>query len=78
LANEAAEVVPLSGREFIAADAKRGQMVARCTVRYRDGYEPSMRLRHKGAFYNIEAVLPDPKFARHLTLMLSTGVSDGR
>ena len=78
LEREPAEIVPLSGREFIAADAKQSSVIARCTVRARTGYEPKQRLRHDGVLYGVVAVLPDPTFRRHVTLMLEAGVSDGR
>ncbi len=78
LAAEPAELVPLSGREYIAADAKQSSVVARCTVRARTGYEATLRLRHEGVLYGVVAVLPDPTFRRHVSLMLEAGPSDGR
>lgn len=72
-----AEVVPLSGREFIAAGARQAEVAARATIRYQPGVLPTMRLLFDGATYEIVAVLPDPTGRRHLTLMLATGVNDG-
>ncbi len=69
-----AEVVPLSGREFIAAGAEQAGVVARVTIRRLEGVLPSMRIRHLGLVYNILQVLPDPTFRRHLTLMVESGV----
>lgn len=68
-----ADIVPLSGREFVAAQATQNQVTARITIRYQPGIVPAMRLRHGTDTYNIEAVLPDPTLRRHLTLMCSTG-----
>jgi len=73
----AAEVVPLSGREFIAAQAVQAGVTTRITILYRDGVIPSMRVSHDGAKYNIKAVLPDPSLRRHLTLMCEAGVNEG-
>lgn len=72
-----AEIVPLSGREFVAAQASQAGIAARMTIRYVTGITPKMRVVHGYDIYNIEAVLPDPTLRRHLTLMVSTGVSNG-
>ena len=72
-----AEIVPLSGREFVAAQAAQAGITARLTIRYVTGITPKMRVVHGADIYNIEAVLPDPTLRRHLTLMVSTGVNNG-
>ena len=72
-----AEIVPLSGREFVAAQAAQAGITARMTIRYVAGITPKMRVVHGPDIYNIEAVLPDPTLRRHLTLMVSTGVNNG-
>ena len=64
-----AEVWPLSGREYIAAQAEQAGVTTRITIRYQAGIEPAMRITHDGKTYNIKAVLPDPTARRHLTLM---------
>ncbi len=64
-----AEVWPLSGREFVAAQAEQAGVTTRITIRYQAGIEPAMRVTHDGRTYNIKAVLPDPTARRHLTLM---------
>lgn len=72
-----AEIVPLSGREFVSASAIQAGVTHRITIRWRDGVLPSMRVRHGSQIYNIKAVLPDPTLRRHITLMCETGVNDG-
>ena len=67
-----AEIVPLSGREFLAAQATQASITARITVRYLPGLTALMRVVHGATVYNVEAVLPDPTLRRHLTLMCST------
>ena len=64
-----AEVWPLSGREYIAAQAEQAGVTTKITIRYQAGIEPAMRVTHDGKTYNIRAVLPDPTARRHLTLM---------
>jgi SPP1 family predicted phage head-tail adaptor len=64
-----AEVWPLSGREYIAAQAEQAGVTTKITIRYQVGIEPEMRIMHDGMAYNIKAVLPDPTGRRHITLM---------
>ena len=75
--DEPAEIVPLSGREFIASATAQGQITTRITIRYRSGIVEAMRVVHGTDYYNIHAVLPDPSLRRHLTLMCSKGVNNG-
>lgn len=72
-----AEVWPLSGREFVAAQAEHAGVTTRITIRYQAGIEPAMRVTHDGKTYNIKAVLPDPTLRRHITLMCESGVNNG-
>jgi SPP1 family predicted phage head-tail adaptor len=69
-----AEIVPLSGREFVAAQAVQAGITTRITVRWRDGITAAMRVVHGADIYNIKAVLPDATLRRHLTLMCEVGV----
>jgi SPP1 family predicted phage head-tail adaptor len=77
LANEPAEVVPISGKEFIQSGATQAGVDTRMTVRWRSGVEPTMRIVFDGQNYNIHAVLPDPMNRRWLTIMCQRGVNDG-
>ena len=70
-------IEPLSGREFIAAQAVQAGVNTRITMRHRDGVLPSMRFNYRGTVYDIRAVLPDPTLQRHINLMCETGVNDG-
>lgn len=67
-----ADIVPLSGREFVAAAAKQAEVTARITIRHTPGILPTMRVNHGGTLYGIKAVLPDPTLRRHLALMCDT------
>lgn len=77
LADEPAEVVPLSGREFISAAANVAGVDTRMTIRYRAGVLPTMRVVFDGNNYQVSAVLQDPSNRRWLTLMCQRGVNDG-
>jgi SPP1 family predicted phage head-tail adaptor len=73
-----AEVKAISGREYIAAAAVQSKVTTRIKVRFRPEYRARMRVRHRDATYNIEAVIPDPDSGiRFLTLLCSSGVNDG-
>lgn len=72
-----AEIVPLSGREFVAAQAVQAGVTTRITIRWRAGIKAAMRVVHGADVYNIKAVLPDATLRRHLTLMCEVGVNEG-
>ena len=73
-----AEIVPLSGRELMAAQSMQSKVTTRIKVRYFPGIVASMRAVHRGTVYNIEAVVPDPESGRGwLTLHCSSGVNEG-
>lgn len=75
-----AEIVPLSGNEFVAASGQQAQVNTRITVRTGLAITPQMRIvnTHDGdRIYEIRAVLPDRTNARHLTIMCETGVTRG-
>lgn len=78
VADEPAEVVPLSGREFIQSGATQAQVDTRMTIRWRSGIEPTMRVVFDGNNYELTAILPDPMNRRWLTLMCNRGVNDGQ
>jgi SPP1 family predicted phage head-tail adaptor len=70
-----AEIVPMSGREFMAAAAEQSEVRGRIVMRYRDDVNASMRVVYRGKYYNILAVLPDAESGReHITLMTGEGV----
>ena len=74
----AAEVLYLSAREFIAAQATQSEIVARITIRYRSGLNASMRIVHKGQVFNPKAFLPDDDSGlEYLTIPVTSGVNEG-
>jgi SPP1 family predicted phage head-tail adaptor len=73
-----AEIVALSGRELIAAQAVQSKVSTRIRIRNRPGVVSKMRVLHREAIYSIVAVLPDPvSGVRYMTLMCETGVNEG-
>ena len=73
-----ADIMPVSGRELIAADAVQSKITTRIVMRYRPGVKPSMRVLHRERVYNIEAVVPDPRSGFDwITLQCSDGVNQG-
>lgn len=74
---EPAEVIAMSGREFLAAAAVQAAVTTKITIRYRADVQPAMRVVHGAALYDIQAVLPDPTMRKHLMLMCEQGVNRG-
>lgn len=73
-----AEVAPLSGREFIAANAIQSEIRARITIRYREDVTSDWRILFRNKIYNIAAILPDMwSGLDYLTLPCTEGVNDG-
>ena len=75
-----AEIVPLSARELMAAQATQSEVSARITIRWRSGLKASMRIRRldDGRVYNIAGIVEDNCSGREwITLPVSQGVNDG-
>lgn len=66
-----ASVEPLSTREFIASQATQAQATTRVVIRYREGVESTMRVLHRGTFYDLVGpALPDKHSGlEYLTLL---------
>lgn len=70
-----AQIVPMSGREFVASAAEQSEVRGRIVIRYRGAVDATMRVVYRGMYYNILAVLPDAESGKeHLTLMTGEGV----
>jgi SPP1 family predicted phage head-tail adaptor len=73
-----AEITALSGSQLIAAQSIQSKVTTRIKVRYRPGFAANIRGEHRGVYYDIEAVIPDPESGfEHITLLCSSGVNDG-
>lgn len=73
-----AEVMPLSGRELIAAGERMSRVSARIRMRYMPNIDPAWRVLHSSTVYNIDAIILDPDTGnRWMTLQVYTGTNDG-
>lgn len=73
----AAEISPVSAREFIASAAIQNEITVKVVMRWRSDVTPKMQVVHtvRGVdqYYNIEGVLADPKSGTEwMTLPCST------
>ena len=74
-----AAIEPVSVREFVAARAAQSEIVARITIRYREGLDASMRIVHNGKIYNPQGWLADKDSGlEYLTAPCGAGVNDGQ
>ena len=48
-----ANIQPLMGRDFIAAQAANSEVTAKIETRYKSGIAPTMRIRHDTVIYKI-------------------------
>lgn len=72
-----AAIVPLHGRELLAAQALQAGVTAKIIIRYRADVTPMMRVTHGTKIYAIKSVIPDPSLSRTLALMCEEGISNG-
>ena len=69
---------PSSAREFKQSQAGQSEISGEFVIRYRSDVDATMRIVHKGKFYNIEGALEDNESGLEwLTLPYSEGVNDG-
>lgn len=64
-----AAVEPLTGREYIAAQAAMSEVKLKIIMRYRPSITPADRVSHNGQVYGIEAVIDVHSSRRELHLM---------
>lgn len=77
LATVWAEIVPLSARDLIAAQAEASKVTTRISIRYNNYINSKMRIYHasKDKYYNIEGVLSDAESGfEYLTIPCSEGL----
>ena len=69
-----AEIIPLSGKEWLASAEYRPGVQNRIRIRWIDGVNASMRVVWGTRIYAIEAVLLKPKGKKEIWLMCSDGL----
>ena len=65
------------GRELVAAQAARSEMVGTFNIAYRAGVTQDMRIIYAGKAHNITAVVDINEQRRELDIMVSTGLNEG-
>lgn len=70
-----AEIITLTGREFIAAQAVQSVVNTKIIMRYRSDLTDTMRIVHESISYDIKAILPDPSMRRYITLMCEANIA---
>lgn len=77
LPSVSAEILPLSGRELMAAQAVRAEVDHQVTIRYRPGITAADRLVYQGRVFNIHAVMDQDTRHVWLTILCSEGLNNG-
>lgn len=72
-----AEVLPLRGREFYAAQAVAAETDVKIRIRYLAGVSPKMRVNVGGTLHDIRAVLNLGNRNETIELICKSGVNDG-
>ncbi len=72
-----AGITPLRGRELFAAQAIHSKAEVKILIRYRGDLSHDMRVKHGDIIYDIHSIPPVPDRYQGLTLLCSTGVTEG-
>ncbi len=77
-----AAIIPLTGREVLAAQAFSAPLSHQIVVRYTrcmsDPMElPKLRILYGQRIFNIQAAINEEERNRHITLLVSEGLNDG-
>lgn len=65
------------GRELIAAQAAKSEMIGTFNVRWISGVTQDMRIVYNGQYYDITAVVDINEQHREMDIMVSSGLNDG-
>lgn len=71
------EIVPISGREMVIANAMQDSKTHSITIRYISGITPKMRIKYGTRLFDIQSVLDENERHRTLNLSCIEGLSDG-
>lgn len=75
IANPWAEIVPMSVRDFLAAQSEQSEVRGRMVIRYRANIDATMRIVYRGMSYDILGIQNDPVSGlEYMTLLTSAGV----
>ena len=65
------------GRELVAAQAARSEMVGTFNIAYRAGVTQDMRIIYAGKAHNITSVVDINEQRREMDIMVSAGLNEG-
>lgn len=72
-----AGVEPLSVRDFLSADSRQSQIVARIVMRPVAGMDETWRIVHRDKIYQIKGILPDAESGlEYVTIAVSQGANE--
>lgn len=71
--NVPAEVMAMTGREYLAARAMQAATMTTFVIRQSPKVTQTMRILFNGEVYAVKAVLPDSTFMRYQKIMCETG-----
>ena len=77
VADVAASLEPLAGRELASAQTVNAETTTRIRMRYRAGVVSSNRITFDGKFYNIQSIVDTDMRHRELIVMASEGLNEG-
>ncbi len=63
-----AAIIPLSGRELLAAQQIQASVTHRIVLRYLSGLDPSMRIVYNGRYFDIQQVININEQSRQMEL----------
>lgn len=64
-----ANINPISGREFFAAESVNSEITHKVRLRYREDIKPDMRVSYKGRIFRVESVINEFEKDKLLQLM---------
>lgn len=73
-----AEIKPMSGNELLLAQQVQSNVSVKIVTRYNANIDSTVRMKHDGKIYSVQAVIPDPESGREwMTSQCSVGLNDG-
>lgn len=71
------EIVPVSGRELLAAQQIKGEVTHRIRCRYRDGLTAAVRFVYRGRIFDLQASINPREVGVMLEIMAKEGLTNG-
>lgn len=71
------ELIPISGRELLAAQQVRGEVTHRIRCRYRNGLDTAVRFVFRGRIFDLQAAINPREVGVMLEIMAKEGLTNG-